>query len=117
MVENCKNIGELTKISDFYISRFMATIKSFEELEIWKEARRFAGPLPFTFTYSPEKKKVLIIEGVRENWKPNPVHIIEHKFSFTENLKLNGIKLANAAFEIHLRLRETDSKGAIITTL
>ena len=62
----------------------------------WKEARRFAGPLPFTFTYSPGKNKVLIIEGVRQNWKPKPVQIIEHKFSFIENLKLNGIKLANA---------------------
>ena len=37
----------------------------------WKEARRFAGPLPFTFTYNPADKKILIIEGVRENWKPN----------------------------------------------
>ena len=28
----------------------------------WKEARRFAGPLPFTFTYNPGNKEVLIIE-------------------------------------------------------
>src|SRR5689334_14909381 len=27
----------------------------------WKEARRFAGPLPFTFTYNVINKKVLII--------------------------------------------------------
>src|SRR5258708_4718839 len=33
----------------------------------WKEARRFAGPLPFTFTYNPADKKILIIEVVREN--------------------------------------------------
>jgi uncharacterized protein YqjF (DUF2071 family) len=62
----------------------------------WKESRRFAGPLPFTFTYSPGQKKVLIIEGVRENWKPKPVRVIDHKFSFIDNLKLNDIKLANA---------------------
>jgi uncharacterized protein YqjF (DUF2071 family) len=36
----------------------------------WKEARRFAGPLPFTFTYNPQSKEVLVIEGVRENWVP-----------------------------------------------
>jgi hypothetical protein len=42
----------------------------------WKEARRFAGPLPFTFTYTAKKKQVLIIEGVRENWKPEPVRVI-----------------------------------------
>ena len=36
----------------------------------WKEARRFAGPLPFTFTYNKETIEILIIEGVRQNWMP-----------------------------------------------
>lgn len=62
----------------------------------WKEARRFAGPLPFTFTFNREKQKVLVIEGVRENWKPKPVRVINYKFSFIENLKSNDIKLASA---------------------
>lgn len=62
----------------------------------WKEARKFAGPLPFTFTYNPTDKKVLIIEGVREDWKPMPVKVIDYKFSFIENYKLNEVKLANA---------------------
>lgn len=62
----------------------------------WKEARRFAGPLPFTFTYSPADKKILIIEGVRENWDPTPIKVIDYKFSFIENLNLTDVKLANA---------------------
>jgi uncharacterized protein YqjF (DUF2071 family) len=62
----------------------------------WKEARRFAGPLPFTFTYNNADKQVLIIEGVRENWKPEPVKVIDYQFAFLDNLKLNDIKLANA---------------------
>lgn len=62
----------------------------------WKEARRFAGPLPFTFTYNTSTKEVLIIEGVRENWKPMPVKVVDHNFSFIDNLKLDGVKLANA---------------------
>jgi len=62
----------------------------------WKEARRFAGPLPFTFTYNPADKKVLIIEGVRENWKPAPVKVLEQKFSFIDRLKLPDVRLANA---------------------
>jgi hypothetical protein len=41
----------------------------------WKEARRFAGPLPFTFTYNKDTKEVLFIEGVRQNWTPNPVKV------------------------------------------
>jgi uncharacterized protein YqjF (DUF2071 family) len=62
----------------------------------WKEARRFAGPLPFTFTYDPAKRKILIIEGVRENWKPMPVKVIDYNFTFLSNLKLTGAILANA---------------------
>jgi uncharacterized protein YqjF (DUF2071 family) len=62
----------------------------------WKEARRFAGPLPFTFTYNAARKHVLIIEGVRENWRPTPVTVISCKFSFLDSMKLNDIKLANA---------------------
>jgi hypothetical protein len=62
----------------------------------WKEARRFAGPLPFTFTYNPDDKEVLIIEGVRENWKPAPVRVIEQHISFIERMKLSDVRLANA---------------------
>lgn len=62
----------------------------------WKEARRFAGPLPFTFTYNPAEKKVLIIEGVRENWKPMPVKVIEHNFSFIDRMELKDVRLASA---------------------
>jgi len=62
----------------------------------WKEARRYAGPLPFTFTYNKETKEVLIIEGVRQNWTPNPVKVIEYDFEFLRTLKLQNPVLANA---------------------
>jgi uncharacterized protein YqjF (DUF2071 family) len=62
----------------------------------WKEARRFAGPLPFTFTYNAANKKVLIIEGVREYWKPAPVKVIDYNFSFINNYNFKYAVLANA---------------------
>ena len=62
----------------------------------WKEARRFAGPLPFTFTYNATTKEVLIIEGVRQNWTPNPIKVIDYDFEFLKSLKLENPKLANA---------------------
>lgn len=62
----------------------------------WKEARRFAGPLPFTFTYNRNTKEVLIIEGVRENWIPQPVKVIQYDFEFLSSLKLDNPLLANA---------------------
>ena len=65
----------------------------------WKEARRYAGPLPFTFTVDVANKTTLIIEGVRSNWKPNPVKVINYEFEFLDNLNLEGAVLANC-FEI-----------------
>ncbi|MCL9805219.1 DUF2071 domain-containing protein [Flavobacterium amniphilum] len=62
----------------------------------WKEARRYAGPLPFTFTYNEGKNEVLIIEGVREKWKPEPIEVTEHHFSFINKMNLNDCVLANA---------------------
>ncbi|MEZ4792651.1 MAG: DUF2071 domain-containing protein [Gelidibacter sp.] len=85
-------------------SNFRVTVSSSNEEIIlpkkspfadWKEARRYAGPLPFTFTYEKESKKVLIIEGVRQNWKPNPIHVIEHDFEFLNSLNLKQVDLAN----------------------
>jgi uncharacterized protein YqjF (DUF2071 family) len=62
----------------------------------WKEARRFAGPLPFTFTYNAEDKTVLIIEGVRENWTPKPLKVMDYNFTFLNTLNLPNAVLANA---------------------
>lgn len=62
----------------------------------WKEARRFAGPLPFTFTFNEKKQEVLIIEGVRENWEPLPVKVRDYHFSFFEKQGLKEAQLANA---------------------
>lgn len=62
----------------------------------WKEARRFAGPLPFTFTYNKATREVLIIEGVRENWTPTPVKVIDYHFNFLNDLQIENAILANA---------------------
>lgn len=62
----------------------------------WKEARRFAGPLPFTFTYNEASKEVLIIQGVRQNWKPAPIKVIDYSFDFLNAQKFKQPILANA---------------------
>lgn len=65
----------------------------------WNEARKFSGPLPYTFTYDQASKKVLIVEGVRENWKPAPVKIESYNFDFLNSFRFENVVLANA-FEI-----------------
>ncbi len=65
----------------------------------WKEARRYAGPLPFTFSCPYNADEVLIIEGVRQNWTPTPVEVSQHHFAYIDSLQLKNAVLANA-FEI-----------------
>ncbi|MGH1338037.1 MAG: DUF2071 domain-containing protein [Aureispira sp.] len=62
----------------------------------WKEARRFAGPLPHTFTYDALNKKVLIIRGLRQNWTPTPIIVQDYQFEFLDQLALSKVVLANA---------------------
>ena len=62
----------------------------------WKEARRFAGPLPFTFNCNEHLDKVVIIEGVRENWTPSPIEVIDYDFEFLNTLPIDQPVLANA---------------------
>lgn len=87
--------------SDYYVEAVKSdndevSLPPHSPFENWKEARRFAGPLPFTFSYNHKTKQVLIVEGVRENWKPNPLEIINYHTAFFSTKKLPEPVLANA---------------------
>ena len=62
----------------------------------WREARRFAGPLPFTFSYKPATREVLIIEGVRQHWMPRPVEVRKSDVGFVGGGPFAGATLASA---------------------
>ncbi len=52
----------------------------------WTTARRFAGPMPFTFD-SEGDGRFVVIEGKREQWTPRPVRVIDATVGlFTEEL-------------------------------
>lgn len=48
----------------------------------WREARMYAGPLPFTFDYEKETHSIIVIEGVRQNWDPLPARIQVNQCDF-----------------------------------
>jgi len=62
----------------------------------WAEARRFAGPLPFTFSVDAEAGEVLIVEGVREHWQPQPAAVASYHVGFLEQFGFSQLRLANA---------------------
>lgn len=76
-----------------------AALPKHSPFQDWKQARRFAGPLPFTFSVNQDKNQVLIIKGIRQHWKPKPIQVTNYSFEFLEQLNLEGAVLANS-FEI-----------------
>jgi uncharacterized protein YqjF (DUF2071 family) len=47
-----------------------------------RDARRFAGPLPFTFDYEQETHAIIAINARRTNWRPAPVAVDVRCISF-----------------------------------
>jgi hypothetical protein len=65
-----------------------------------REARKFAGPLPFTFDYERQTHSMIRVEGVRQQWKPRPVSVTVHRNTFLEQdpFRGSGAILANAFY-------------------
>lgn len=65
-----------------------------------REARKFAGPLPFTFDYERQTHSMIRVEGVRQRWNPRPVSVNVHQNTFLEQdpFRGTGAILANAFY-------------------
>jgi hypothetical protein len=68
----------------------------------WEDARKFSGPLPFTFSYEETRKRVLIVEGVRSAWKPRPVRVVRHHIPYLAEIGHPQAVLANAFVVEHI---------------
>ena len=49
------------------------------------EARRFAGPLPYTFDYEEATHSIIGIHAMRQKWNPQPVAVDVQKNTFLEH--------------------------------
>jgi hypothetical protein len=65
------------------------------------EARRFAGPLPYTFSYEPETRSIIRVQGVRSAWDPQPVAVEVRTATFFERPPFDATSpLLAAAFHV-----------------
>lgn len=64
--------------------------------ETLAEARRFAGPLPYTFDVERETGALVAVRGVRAGWEPRPVSVEVRRVAFFERAPFEGAVLANA---------------------
>src|SRR5436190_5910131 len=66
-----------------------------------REARRFAGPLPFTFDYEEDTHAIVAIEGRRTNWRPAPVPAHVNRLAFFDQPAFAGcVPRLAAAFHV-----------------
>lgn len=61
-----------------------------------EDAQRFAGPLPYTFDYERETKRMILIKGVRKTWSPVSVAVTVRRATFMDQPCFEGARLANA---------------------
>lgn len=63
----------------------------------WREARRFAGPMPFTFS-AESARTFVVIEGSRQDWVPRPIAVKDWQVGLFREPELRDAKpiLANA---------------------
>ena len=63
-----------------------------------EDARRFAGPLPYTFDYERETNSIVTIKATRTHWAPQPIAVDVRKATFLEHPPFNAVTpiLANA---------------------
>jgi hypothetical protein len=101
--EGASGFTATSRQSDFLIQLAPPTpevaLPSGSPFASWAEARRFAGPLPFTFSVEAEAGRVVIIEGVRQHWQPMLVAVEQAHIGFLSRLPLSKLVLANA-FEV-----------------
>lgn len=72
-----------------------------------REARRFAGPLPYTFDYEPQTHSIIAIRGRRREWHPRLVVVDVRRITFFDHPPWTASKprLASAFYVANIPYR------------
>jgi Uncharacterized conserved protein (COG2071) len=62
------------------------------------DARRFAGPLPYTFDYEDGSDAMVVVKAHRTEWRPEPIAVDVSRLTFFDHAQLTAVQpmLANA---------------------
>ena len=99
-VEVCTPKGDADLHVEADVSADAVSLPAGSPFPDFREARKFAGPLPFTFDYERETHSIIRVEGVRQQWNPRPVSVKVHRNTFLEQNRFRsaGAVLANAFY-------------------
>lgn len=67
-----------------------------------QDARRFAGPMPYTFDVDDDGRSLIVIKGIREHWEPTPVKVSVSANAFIDALELQLRAKATLASAFHI---------------
>lgn len=95
-VQTPKGIADLEVSAD--VSKELTTPPENSPFPDLKTARRFAGPMPYTFSLEPQTNSMILIEGRRTEWHPQSVAVEVKQASFLRQPTFNTTKpiIANA---------------------
>lgn len=57
-----------------------------------QQARRFTGPMPFTFDYERETNSIILVQGVRRQWRPRLIPVTVRTLDLVEREVFSGAK-------------------------
>ena len=82
------------------LSRLPGPLPSSSPFASVEEARRFAGPLPYTFHHEPETGRLLAVRGVRSAWDPQPVAVEVRELDFVAPERFGAEPMLANAFYV-----------------
>ena len=97
-VQTADDLGSLDVTAD----RSKETLPAGSPFWSARDARRFAGPLLFTFDYERETNSIIAIRATRTNWQPAPVAADVRRIAFFDRPEFTGCTpILAAAFYVH----------------
>lgn len=92
------------KAADLHVVADLSTkgdaLPSESPFRTMQDARKFAGPLPYTFSFDPHLGKMVVVKGLRETWSPMPVHVDVRELTYLKSPRFvnTDARLANAFY-------------------
>ncbi len=86
-VQTVDRSGAITLDVTFSVPDHDVALPAGSPFHDWSAARRFAGPMPFTF--SPEgATAMVVVEGSRQHWEPRPINVDAWRVSLFDTAPL-----------------------------
>lgn len=98
LVRTADGLGSLEVTAD----RSSETLPAGSVFWSMRDARRFAGPLLFTFDYERQTNSIIAIRATRTNWQPAPIAVDVQRISFFDQPPFKRCTpMLAAAFYVH----------------